>query len=153
MHIPPDWGIFFCLIVSFLVFWFIFDWLFFGPFLKMLGDRERKLTDLSTRAEQLLKEEKAAERERASQLAALSRETLAARDAERRRAETESALLIEESKAEAHSALERVKAGIEKDLQAAERELQQFSQALAIELAGRVLGRSVNGVAHKPIDD
>ena len=51
MHIPPDWGIFFTLIVSFLVFWFIFDRLFFGPFLKLLGDRENKLKDLSARFE------------------------------------------------------------------------------------------------------
>jgi F-type H+-transporting ATPase subunit b len=147
MHIPPDWGIFFCLIVSFLVFWFIFNRLFFSPFLKLLGQRERKLMDLNSRAEQLLKEEKAASEERDRQMAALRREALAARDAERRQAETETARLIEEAKAEAHSALERVRAGIEDDLRAAERELQKLSQALAVELAGRLLGRPVNGVA------
>ena len=58
MHIPPDWGIFFTLIVSFLVFWFIFDRLFFGPFLKLLSDRENKLKDLSARTERLLKRKK-----------------------------------------------------------------------------------------------
>jgi F-type H+-transporting ATPase subunit b len=153
MHIPPDWGIFFCLIVSFLVFCFIFNRLFFGPFLKLLADRELKLADLSARTEQLLKEQKAAEEERDSQLAALRHEALAARDAERRRAEAESARLIEEAKAQAHSTLERVRAGIEKDLQAAEHELQQFSRGLAIELAGRVLGRPVDGTSQKSADD
>ncbi|HEV7987001.1 MAG TPA: ATP synthase F0 subunit B, partial [Candidatus Binataceae bacterium] len=81
MHIPPDWGIFFTLIVSFLVFWFIFDRLFFGPFLQLLSDRENKLKDLSARAEQLLKEEKAAGQERDRQLAELRREALAVREA------------------------------------------------------------------------
>lgn len=147
MHIPPDWGTFFALIVSFLVFWFIFDRLFFGPFLRLLGERERKLKDFSARAEQLLKEEKAAGEERERQLAEVRREALAARDAERRRAEAEAARLIEEAKAEAHSALERVRAGIENELRAGERELERFSRTLAVELASRVLGRPVDGSA------
>jgi F-type H+-transporting ATPase subunit b len=145
MHIPPDWGIFFSLIVSFLVFWFIFDRLFFGPFLKLLGDRERKLKDLSERTEQLLKEEKAAGQEREHQLAELRREALAARDAERRRAETDAARMIEEAKAEAHNALERIRTEIENELRKGERELEQLSRVLAVELAARVLGRPVNG--------
>jgi F-type H+-transporting ATPase subunit b len=145
MHIPPDWGIFFALIVSFLVFWFIFDRLFFGPFLKLLGDRERKLKDLSERTEQLLKEEKAAGQERERQLAELRREALAARDAERRRAEEEAGRLIEKAKEEAHIALERVRTEIENELRKGERELEQLSRVLAVELAARVLGRPVNG--------
>jgi F-type H+-transporting ATPase subunit b len=149
MHIPPDWGTFFALIVSFLVFWFIFDRLFFGPFLRLLGERERKLKDLGTRAEQLLKEEKAAGEERERQLAEVGREALAARDAERRRAEAEAARLIEEAKAEAHSALERVRAGIENELRAGERELVQLSRTLAVELAARVLGRPVGDSAQR----
>jgi F-type H+-transporting ATPase subunit b len=147
MHIPPDWGIFFTLIVSFLVFWFIFDRLFFGPFLQLLSDRENKLKDLSARAEQLLKEEKAAGQERDRQLAELRREALAVREAERRKAEADAARVIEEAKTEAHSALERVRAGIENELRAGERELEQLSRVLAVELAGRVLGRPVDGVA------
>jgi F-type H+-transporting ATPase subunit b len=145
MHIPPDWGIFFALIVSFLVFWFIFDRLFFGPFLKLLGDRERKLKDLSERTEQLLKEEKAAGQEREHQLAELRREALAARDAERRRAEEEAGRLIEKAKEEAHIAMERVRTEIENEERKGERELEQLSRVLAVELAARVLGRPVNG--------
>lgn len=147
MHIPPDWGIFFTLIVSFIVFWFIFDRLFFGPFLKLLGDRESKLKDLSARAEQLLKEEKAAGQERDRQLLELRREALAAREAERRQAEADAARVIEEAKAKAQSALERVRAGIEDELRAGERELERLSRVLAVDLAGRVLGRPVDGAA------
>jgi F-type H+-transporting ATPase subunit b len=147
MHIPPDWGIFFTLIVSFLVFWFISDRLFFGPFLKLLGDRENKLKDLSARTERLLKEEKAAGQERDRQLAELRREALAMREAGRRKAEADAARVIEEAKTEAHSALERVRAGIENELRAGERELEQLSRVLAVELAGRVLGRPVDGAA------
>ena len=147
MHIPPDWGIFFTLIVSFLVFWFIFDRLFFGPFLKLLSDRENKLKDLSARTERLLKEEKAARQERDRQLMEVRREALAVREAERRKAETEAARMIEEAKSKAHDALERVRAGIENELRAGELELEQLSRVLAVELAGRVLGRPVDGAA------
>jgi len=147
MHIPPDWGIFFTLIVSFLVFWFIFDRLFFGPFLKLLGDRENKLKNLSARAEQLLKEENAAGQKRDLQLLELRRDALAAREAERRKAETDAARVIEEAKAKAQSALELVRAGIENELRAGERELERLSRVLAVELAGRVLGRPVDGAA------
>jgi F-type H+-transporting ATPase subunit b len=147
MHIPPDWGIFFTLIVSFLVFWFIFDRLFFGPFLKLLGDRENKLKNLSARAEQLLKEEKAAGQKRDRQLLELRREALAAREAERRKAEADAARVIEEAKAKAQSALEHVRAGIENELRAGERELERLSRVLAVELAGSVLGRPVDGAA------
>ena len=147
MHIPPDWGIFFTLIVSFLVFWFIFNRLFFGPFLKLLSDRENKLKDLNARAEQLLKEEKAAGQERDRQLMELRRDALAGREAERRKAEADAARVIEEAKAEAHKSLERVRAGIENELRAGERELQQLSRILAVELAERVLGRPVDGAA------
>jgi F-type H+-transporting ATPase subunit b len=147
MHIPPDWGIFSTLIVSFLVFWFIFNRIFFGPFLKLLGDRETKLKDLSARAEQLLKEEKAAGQERERQLMELRRDALAAREAERRKAEADAARMIEEAKSEAHKALERVRTEIENELRAGERELEQLSRTLAVELAGRVLGRPVNGAA------
>jgi F-type H+-transporting ATPase subunit b len=147
MHIPPDWGIFFTLIVSFLVFWFIFDRLFFGPFLKLLGDRENKLKNLSARAEQLLKEEKAAGQKRDLQLLELRRDALAAREAERRKAEADAARVIEEAKAKAQGALERVRAEIENELRAGERELERLSRVLAVELAGRVLGRPVDGAA------
>src|SRR5262249_28065131 len=126
---------------------FIFDRLFFGPFLKLLGDRENKLKDLGARAEQLLKEEKAAGQERDRQLVELRREALAVREAERRKAEADAARLIEEAKAEAHKALERVRARIEKELPAGERELERLGRVLAVELAGRVLGRPVDGTA------
>ncbi len=60
LKIPPDWGTFFALIVSFLVFWFIFKRLLFDPFLKLLADRERKLKGLKDRTEQLIREGSAA---------------------------------------------------------------------------------------------
>ena len=99
MHIPPNWGTFFALIVSFLIFWFIFKRLFFDPFLNMLGERERRLRELGERAEHLVKEAKDAEQERDRQLAELRREALARREAERRRAEEQAAHMIEEARA------------------------------------------------------
>jgi F-type H+-transporting ATPase subunit b len=147
MHIPPDWGIFFTLIVSFLVFWFIFDRIFFGPFLKLLSDREGKLSDLSARAEQLLKEEKAAGQERDRQLADLRREAASRREAERRKAEADAAKLIEEAKNQAHQSLERVRAEIENEVRAGQSEIERLSHKLAFDLAGRVLGRNVDGAS------
>src|SRR5580704_7898540 len=105
MHIPPDWGILGALIVSFLIFWFIFGWLFFGPFLKLLGERERRLKDLVDRTERLLQEEKAAVAEREAQLAAVRREALSRRENERRRADEEATHMIEEARAEARAEL------------------------------------------------
>ncbi|MBV8451031.1 MAG: hypothetical protein JOZ29_01985 [Deltaproteobacteria bacterium] len=99
MHIPPDWGIFATLIVSFLIFWFIFGRLFFGPFLKLLGDRERRLRELSERTEQLLREEKAAVEARESGLAAVRYEALNRRETEQRHAGVEAARMIAEARA------------------------------------------------------
>jgi F-type H+-transporting ATPase subunit b len=143
MHIPPDWGIFFALIASFLAFWFIFGWLFFGPFLKLIGDRESRLKDLSERTERLLRDEKAAIAERERALAAVRRDSLAKRDGERRRAEEEAAKMIEEARAEARAQLEQVRSGIEQEFEAAGRQLEELARTLAAELAGRVLGRPV----------
>jgi F0F1-type ATP synthase membrane subunit b/b' len=143
MHIPPDWGIFFALIASFLAFWFIFGWLFFGPFLKLIGDRESRLKDLSERTERLLRDEKAAIAERERALAAVRRDSLAKRDGERRRAEEEATKMIEDARAEARAQLEQVRTGIEQEFEAAGRQLEQLAQTLAAELAARVLGRPV----------
>lgn len=144
MHIPPDWGVFATLLVSFLAFWMVFGWIFFGPFLKLLGDREHRLKDLNERTERLLQEERTAVKEREQQLAAIRRDALARRETERRQAEAEAAKMIEEARAEARVELDGVRAGIEKSIDAAQAELQRMAQTLAVELAQRVLGRPVN---------
>ncbi len=144
MHIPPDWGVFTTLLVSFLGFWVIFGSLFFGPFLRLLGDREQRLKDLSDRTERLIKEEQAAVKERELQLAGIRRDALARRETERRQAEAEAARTIEEARIEAHAQLEAVRKGIEQSIDAAQVELQQMAHNLAGELAQRVLGRPVN---------
>jgi F-type H+-transporting ATPase subunit b len=144
MHIPPDWGVFATLLVSFLAFWGVFGWLFFGPFLKLLGEREHRLKDLNDRTERLLQEERSAVAERERQLAAVRRDALERREVERRQAETEAAKMIDEARTEARGELDRVRAGIEKSIDAAQAELQQMARNLAVELAQRVLGRPVN---------
>ncbi len=143
MHIPPDWGTFFALIVSFLIFWFIFKRLFFDPFLNTLGERERRLRELGERAEHLIGEAKEAERERDRQLAELRREALARREIERRRAEEQAAHMIEEAKAQARASMERTRAEIENQVSSAERQLDAFARTLAADLAERALGRPV----------
>jgi F0F1-type ATP synthase membrane subunit b/b' len=143
MHIPPDWGIFGALIVSFLTFWFIFGRLFFAPFLKLLGDRERRLRELNQSTEQLLREEKAAAEAREAGLAAVRHEALSRREAERRHAEAEAARMIADARAAAKAELDDVREGIEQEFKAAASELEQMAETLAAELAGRLLGRAV----------
>jgi F0F1-type ATP synthase membrane subunit b/b' len=145
MHIPPNWGTFFTLIVSFLVFWFIFSRLFFKPFLNLLAERERRFKDLNDRTEHLLRGARAAEEEREQRLAAVRREAIGRRETERRNAEARAAEMMEAAKAEARESLEQVRAKIEQELTAAEGELEQMGQDLAAQLAERVLGRPLKG--------
>ena len=147
MHIPPNWGTFFALIVSFLVFWFIFSRLFFRPFLDLLSERERRFKDLNDRTEELIKQARAAEEEREARLAEVRKGALSRRETERRRAEAEAAQMMEAAKAEARETLEQVRVKIETELKAAERELEQMGHSLASELAERVLGRPLSDSA------
>src|SRR6266404_9613617 len=141
MHLPPNWGTFFALIVSFLVFWFIFSRLFFRPFLNLLAERERRFKDLNDRTEQLIKQARGAEEERERRLAATRRDAIGRRETERRKAEAEAAQMMEAAKAEARQTLDQVRNKIEEELKAAETELEQMGHNLASELAERVLGR------------
>ena len=147
MHIPPNWGTFFALIVSFLVFWFIFSRLFFRPFLKLLADRERRFKDFNDRTELLIKEARTADEQREQRLAAVRRDAIARRETERRKAEADAAEKMEAAKAEARESLEQVRAKIEAELKAAESELERMGHSLAAELAERVLGRPLGGGA------
>ena len=144
MHIPPNWGTFFALIVSFLVFWFIFSRLFFRPFLNLLSERERRFKDLNDRTEELIRQARVAEEEREARLAEVRKGAIARRETARRKAEEEAAQMIEAAKAEARDSLEQVRVKIETELKAAERELEQIGHSLASELAERVLGRPLN---------
>jgi len=147
MHIPPNWGTFFALIVSFLVFWFIFSRLFFRPFLNLLSERERRFKDLNDRTEELIRQARAAEEEREARLAEVRRGAIVRRETERRKAEADAARKMEAAKAEAREALEQVRVKIETELKAAERELEQMGHSLASELAERVLGRPLTDSA------
>lgn len=143
LKIPPDWGTFCALIVSFLVFWFISKRLLFDPFLKLLAERELKLKALSERTERLIHEGKAADDERTRQLTALRRELLAERETERRRVEGEIAQMMEEVRLAAKQTVEQVRVEIERELRSAEQQLGTLGENLAAELAERVLGRSL----------
>lgn len=147
MHIPPNWGTFFALIVSFLVFWFIFSRLFFRPFLNLLAERERRFKELNDRTEALIKQARAADDERESRLAAVRQSAIAHREAERRKAEGEAAQMMEAAKAGARDALEQARLKIETELKAAEQDLERMGHSLASELAERMLGRPLNGGA------
>ena len=143
MHIPPDWSIFAALIVSFLIFWFIFGRLFFGPYLRLLGDRERRLRELHERTDQLLRDGKAAVEAREAGLAGVRHEALSRREAGRRQAEAEAARLVGEARAQAKAELEQMRDAIEQDFTVAAGQLEELAETLAAQLAARVLGRAV----------
>jgi F-type H+-transporting ATPase subunit b len=147
MHIPPNWGTFFALIVSFLVFWFIFSRLFFRPFLSLISEREHRLKDLNERTEKLISQALEAGEERERRLSAARHEALARREAERRKVEAEAGALLEAVKADARASLDRARSAIDDELKAAARELEAMGRGLAAELAERVLGRRLNGGA------
>ena len=147
MHIPPNWGIFFLLIASFVVFWLLFSRVFVHPFLHMLNERERRLKELGDSAARLLQEAEAAEARREQELAEFRREALGRREAARREAEHEGAKLLEDARVRAHETVERVRHEIEADLAAAQGRLEEFGQRLAVDLAQRLLRRELNGSA------
>jgi F-type H+-transporting ATPase subunit b len=147
LRIPPDWGTFFALVVSFLVFWFIFKRLLFEPFLKLIAAREGRLTALSERTAQLLRESEAGEERRRLELAALRGELLTEREAERRRSEEDANQLAQEAREAARSTLEAVGGEIERQVRTAEAQLSAVAENLALELAERVLGRPLKGAA------
>jgi F0F1-type ATP synthase membrane subunit b/b' len=143
MHLPPDWGIFAALVVSFLIFWFIFGAIFFGPFLRLISARERHLSDLNSQTEKLLREQREAVTRRESELAEVRREALSQRESERRAAQEQAAQMIEQARAEAREELDKVRGQIEAEFTAAGRQLEELARNLATELATRVLARPV----------
>jgi F0F1-type ATP synthase membrane subunit b/b' len=148
MHIPPDWGTFAILIVSFLVFWFIFNRLFLRPFLLLLETREQRLRELSERTAQLMEERESAEARRAAELAALRREALARREAERRTVEAEAQQMIERARTAAREAIDEARGAVRHELAAAEAELERAGQRLARELVERLLRRRVESAVN-----
>lgn len=143
MHLPPDWGVFGTLVVSFLFFWFIFGGLFFKPFLRLISDRERRFNDLNERTERLLREEKGAVEQRERELAELRHGALSQRERQRREAQEAAAHLIEAARTQVRAELEQVRASMEADFAAAGRQLEELARSLAAELAARVLERPI----------
>src|ERR1700737_1742219 len=124
MHLPPDWGTFALLIVSFLIFWFIFGALFFKPFLQLIGDRERRFRDLNERTERLLSDQRSIVAQRARELAEVTREALVRRETQVREAQDRAAQLLAAARADARAELEKVRTEIETDFAAAAREIE-----------------------------
>lgn len=147
MHIPPNWGIFFPLLASFLIFWLLFSRVFVRPFLNLLNERERRLKELNDRAGRLLEEAGTAESRREQELAEFRREALGRREAARREAEQEGAKLLEDARVQARETVQRVRQQLESDLLAAQERLEEFGQRLAVDLAQQLLRRDLNGSA------
>ncbi|HLW69674.1 MAG TPA: ATP synthase F0 subunit B [Candidatus Binataceae bacterium] len=153
MHLPPDWGILGTLVISFLIFWVIFGWLFFGPFLRLLSARERRLNELHAETERLLGEEREVLARREHELSEVRRAALASREQERRAATEQATHLIENARAAARDELEKVRAGIDAEFAAAAQQLEELAGALATELAARVLERPAGNGSQPSLDN
>jgi F0F1-type ATP synthase membrane subunit b/b' len=150
LNIPPNWGTFFALIVSFLVFWFIFKRLLFGPFLALLSAREQRMRELKDDAQRVLNDAKAAEERYRRELAQVHRASAAEREQARRVAEQELAGAVEQAREAARRTIEQAQAEVEGKLQLAYQHLEELSRALARELAEKLLGRRLGEPAHSP---
>ena len=139
MHIPPEWGNFFALVVSFLIFWFIFGRLFFKPYLRLIERREGHLRQLEESAQRLRREEEAALEARRQALAQLERELTARREEARRQAELEAVSTVEQARSAARASLEATARQISSELEGAKAELEQAGQALGRELVDRLV--------------
>jgi|SRR5271166_1229671 len=141
LQIPPHWGTFSILIFSFVVFWVVFKWLLFDPFLSLLATRELKFKKLQAQTDELLRQARAAQERREQALIQCRSEASDQREVKRKEAEEKVARLLEEAHLAAKDSIERARDEINQEIRAAEQELDRLAHALAGELAEQVLGR------------
>jgi F-type H+-transporting ATPase subunit b len=143
LNIPPNWGTFFVLIVSFLVFWFIFKRILFEPFLALLSARDDRQRELRENAERARNQARAAEEKYRHELAQAYRASAAEREKARQAAEQEAAALVEQAREAARQTIEKAQAEADQKLKLAFQQVEELSAGLALELAQRLLGRQL----------
>ena len=130
-------------IVAFLVFWFLLSKLLFGPFLRLVEERERRTEGAVTEAASLREE---GERLRANYERAIEgarEEGLVAKEALLEEGRRANGRLVAEAREEASRMLEMVRGELQSAMQR-ERELAaREAQALARQIAEKILGRRV----------
>jgi F-type H+-transporting ATPase subunit b len=141
LNIPPNWGTFFVLIVSFLVFWFILKRILFDPFLALASARDDRMRQLKEDAQRALSEAKAAEELYRREIAQARQAGAAQREKARSSAEQEVAAIVEQARHAARETIEKAQAEAEQKLHLAYQQVEALSRSLALELAERLLGR------------
>jgi F-type H+-transporting ATPase subunit b len=144
LNIPPNWGTFFVLIVSFLVFWFILKRVLFEPFLALASARDDRLRQLKEDAQRALGEAKADDEQYRREIAQARQAGAAAREKARWAAEQEVAAIVEQAREAARQTIERAQAEADRKLKLAYQQVEELSRSLALELAERLLGRRLN---------
>ena len=131
-------------LVLFVLLFLVLKPLLFDPMLRLFEERERRIEGAKNEAREMYKEadEKFAKYE--AELVGVKREAGEERDKLRADGQRREQAILAKVRAETNALLEEGKAKIAKDGEGLRKELDATSQALAREIASRVLGREVS---------
>lgn len=151
--LQPDFGLMFWTIVTFLTMVFLLKTFAWGPLLRSVEERERRLKDDREAAEKARAEAQRIQADLEARLSALdakSREVLAQaqRDAEALRARHSA-----EAKEEAERLMEKTRAGLEEEKRRLVGELRREVAALSVQIAEKLVRKTVDAGVRKTVLD
>ncbi len=135
-------------LINFVVLFLLLRKFLWRPILGILEDREREVTENLSRAENAREEAVRMKEEFERRLAEAQRRADEIISKATRKAEEMHNDLTEKAQAEAAAILERAQASIQREKEEAMAELRDQVADLAIEVAGKVLGRSLDDQDH-----
>lgn len=130
-------------VVSFLVLWFLLNKILFKPFLGLLEERERKTEGVKTESASLTEEGERLRAEYEEKISRARDEGRAVKESILQEARQQRERILGQAREEAAGLLERVRQEVQNEL-SKERELAaREAEAVAQEMAGKILGRRV----------
>ena len=134
-------------LVNFLILLVLLNYLLFRPILKVLDDREKLVKDSSELKERLgaLAEENMSEYE--SKLHSAKQESMAIRAGGRSESLVQFRQIVQETKSENVQELEKARGVLKEEAERSRKVLQSESENLAVQIASKLVGRSVGGKA------
>jgi F-type H+-transporting ATPase subunit b len=130
-------------IVLFLVLWFLLDKILFKPFLGLLEDRERKTEGVQVESAALIEEGERLRAEYEGKISQATEEGRAVKESILQEARQQGEQLLGQAREEAAGELDRIRQEVQNQL-SKERELAgREAEAVAREMADKILGRRV----------
>ena len=132
-------------LVNFLILLVILNFLLFRPILKVMDDREKLVKDSSELKERLgtLADENISEYE--SKLHSAKQESMTIRAGGRTEAMTQFRQIVQETKADNVQELEKARDALKEEAERSRKVLQSEAENLAVQVASKLVGRSVGG--------